>query len=94
MKVFLVTMYRWGDKDGHSYVEGVYTDRSVAQEQGLKERTRRDSKYEPDIKEMIVNEDLVCRRDRELSLVKVKPKTVPSALKKTHSIVKRKKFKV
>lgn len=69
-KVYVVTMYRWGNPEGHSYIEGVYSDESVAQEQGITERIRRDCKYEPVINELKIDETLLCRRERILSLRK------------------------
>lgn len=66
-------MYRWGNtEDGHSYIEGVYTDEEKALEKGLEERTRRDCKYEPQVTELMANEDLLCRRER-LKLIKGSP---------------------
>ena len=29
MKIYVVTMYRWGDKENHSYVVGAFVDDMV-----------------------------------------------------------------
>jgi len=52
MEVFVVIMRRWGDKEKHSYVIGVYTDLKIAMEQGVLERIYRGCKYEPEIKKI------------------------------------------
>ena len=51
MKVWVVTMCRWGDKEKHSYVLGVYELFLTAQKDGEKERAYRGGKYEPNITE-------------------------------------------
>lgn len=39
-------MYRWGDEDGHSYIEGVYSNRRLANKHGKSEEQARGGKYE------------------------------------------------
>jgi len=46
LKLYVVQMYRWGDEDLHSYIEGVYTNRSTARKHGRAEWNSRDHKYE------------------------------------------------
>lgn len=46
MKVYVVQMYRWGDEDGHSYIEGVYSNKEDAEKHGIAEQESRWDKYE------------------------------------------------
>lgn len=46
MKLYIVQMYRWGDEDGHSYIEGVYSNRRLANKHGKSEQIARAGKYE------------------------------------------------
>lgn len=46
MKLYVVQMYRWGNEDGHSYIEGVYDSRSLAKKHGMAEVQSRAGKYE------------------------------------------------
>lgn len=46
MKLYVVHMYRYGDQDGHSYVEGVYSNRRQANKHGKAEEVSRAGKYE------------------------------------------------
>lgn len=55
MKLYVVTMHRWGDEESHSYVEGVFTDVVDALKCGYAERAYRGCKYEPKITEIFLN---------------------------------------
>jgi len=46
MKLYVVQMYRWGDEDGHSYIEGIYVNRRLANKHGKAEEVSRAGKYE------------------------------------------------
>ena len=48
-KLYVVHMYRWGDEDAHSYIEGVYDNKATARKHGKAEQEWRDNKYEPKI---------------------------------------------
>ena len=48
-QVYVVTMYRWGDRDNHSYVVGAYTTEEKATEAGLQEEQCRGGKYAHEI---------------------------------------------
>jgi hypothetical protein len=45
MKVYVVTMYRYGDREKHSYVLGVWSTRELAYKYGLTEESWRGQKY-------------------------------------------------
>jgi hypothetical protein len=47
--IYVVQMYRWGDTDLHSYIEGVYDSREEAEKHGMAEERSRAGKYEPKI---------------------------------------------
>lgn len=55
MKVYVVTMYRWGDRENHSYVLGVWDDKDVAIEKGKEEISYRGGKYEPEVISIEIN---------------------------------------
>ena len=47
--VYVVTMYRYGDREKHSYVLGVFSNENTAHEWGDKEKDYRGGKYEAEI---------------------------------------------
>ena len=47
--VYVVTMYRYGDREKHSYVYGAFSTEATAREWGEKEKDYRGGKYEPEI---------------------------------------------
>lgn len=47
--VYIVTMYRYGDREKHSYVYGAFSNENIAREWGEKEKDYRGGKYEPEI---------------------------------------------
>jgi hypothetical protein len=50
MKIYVVTMYRWGDRESHSYVHGIYDDRDLAFRMAQEEKEYRGgNKYYPEI---------------------------------------------
>lgn len=55
MELFIVKMNRWGNEELHSYIEGVYETRELAEAAGKAERSYRDNKYEPEIVPLILN---------------------------------------
>lgn len=52
MKVYIVTMYRYGDKESHNYIIGVYTSKDIAIMNGNTEIIWRGNKYYPEVVEM------------------------------------------
>jgi len=49
MTVYVVTMYRYGNKELHSYVLDVFTSRDKASYYGALESVRRGGKYDYDV---------------------------------------------
>lgn len=50
---YVVTMYRWGDRECHSYVLGVYTTKTKAEKAAMKEQEYRGgTKYYPECLEI------------------------------------------
>ncbi len=47
--VYVVTMYRYGEREKHSYVYGAFSTEATAREWGEKEKDYRGGKYEPEI---------------------------------------------
>ena len=56
MKVYVVTMYRWGNKEDHSYIIGVFSDWDKAFKYGVLEEQWRGGKYDFDIESKEINE--------------------------------------
>lgn len=54
--VFVVEVLRWGDREQHSYVIGVFSSENLAVDAGKKERESRGGKYEYAISEHEVDE--------------------------------------
>jgi hypothetical protein len=67
--VYTVTMYRYGDREKHSYVLGAFSTESDARECGEKEKDYRGGKYEPEIIKFYVDsqhiDDFVGDSDHE-----------------------------
>ena len=58
MQIFVVTAYRWGDKEGHSYVVGVFDTEELAIAQAKLEKEWRGGKYECEVIVMDLNDAL------------------------------------
>lgn len=57
MKIaYVVTMYRYGNREKHSYVLGVFTTYKLAEDWGSTEKAYRAGKYEPDITQFIIDD--------------------------------------
>ena len=54
-KVFVVTMYRWGNTESHSYPLGVFDHSLTALSAAQEEMINRANKYEPEIIEFEMN---------------------------------------
>ena len=48
-------MYRWGERDNHSYLLGVFDSKHKAKEMGNEHSEYRGNKYEPEIVELDLN---------------------------------------
>lgn len=49
MKIYVVTMYRWGNREKHSYVLGVWSEAKKAVRYAVKEANDRGGKYNYEI---------------------------------------------
>ncbi len=63
--VYIVEMLRYGDRESHSYIDGVYSDRKIAEYNARLHRIYRAGKYDAEIYQMVVDgintrRDLVC----------------------------------
>lgn len=56
MKVYVVTMQRWGDTESHNYVQGVFATKAEAELCGNAEKCWRGGKYEANITEHLIGE--------------------------------------
>jgi len=59
MRVYVVTMYRYGDREKHSYVLGVFTSKDMAKKWGEDEEIFRGNKYKYDITTFITDDPKV-----------------------------------
>lgn len=53
--MFVVEMLRWGDRESHSYVIGIFSTKELAESAGKAEQIWRDNKYEYAISEFNVD---------------------------------------
>lgn len=60
MKIFVVTMYRYGDREKHSYVLGAFSNKDMAKKWGEDEEIFRGNKYKSDITIFILDDPTVC----------------------------------
>ena len=58
MLIYVVTAYRFGDRESHSYVVGAFDDQENALKQAKLEREWRGGKYECEVRSMNINESL------------------------------------
>ena len=65
MKVYVVTMHRWGDDETHNYCIGAFSDSEQAGLAGNAEQCWRGGKYEYKISELELN--YVCEEKLEYS---------------------------
>ena len=57
-------MYRWGDREAHSYVIGAFTKKQKAIDEGKKEEEYRGGKYSSEVLEFDPNESFACVEKR------------------------------
>jgi hypothetical protein len=57
MDVFVVTMRRYGDREKHSYVLGVYTRSWEAEKYGAVEEVWRGGKYKAEVQAFVLDEE-------------------------------------
>ena len=74
--LYIVTMYRWGDRDGHSYVLGIYTKKNAAIKAAECESEYRGGKYAPEVLEMKPN----------INIWDDDPKTIIVLLSRLHKV--------
>ena len=70
MKIYVVTMYRWGDRESHSYVHGIYTKKELALKMAQEEKEYRGgNKYYPEILEFKKNFPRSSEEEREAKTI-------------------------
>jgi hypothetical protein len=72
MKVYIVTAYRWGDREEHSYVVGVFDNEENSIKQAKLETEWRGGKYTCEVRSMELNESL---KYKNYDVVLALPKT-------------------
>ena len=56
--LYIVHMLRYGNRENHSYVLGVFDNKNKAKSAGAAEEAYRGGKYEPDIVKCVLNADM------------------------------------
>lgn len=56
-EVFVTTMYRWGDREAHSYIVGVFSSEQLALAAGKREAKNRGGKYSPTVERLGLDQD-------------------------------------
>ena len=54
-KYYVVTMYRWGNRENHSYFLGIFKDKDKATEAGISHSYYRGGKYDPEVLEVDID---------------------------------------
>lgn len=80
--VYTVRACRWGDRETHSYVVGVYEKKHAAQEAAKIEKEWRGGKYECEILEWVLGKGIAGRELAELAYKVVKDLPKENTLKK------------
>ena len=74
MNIYVVTAYRFGDRESHSYVVGAFDNEVTALEQAKLEREWRGGKYQCEVRSMELNVTLESKNyDIVLGLPKLHP---------------------
>ena len=69
VKIYVVTAYRWGDKECHSYVVGAFDNLEIAIQHAKAEKEWRGNKYDCEVVSMNLNEsDKLCRYNVEYKI--------------------------
>ena len=58
MLIYVVTAYRFGDREGHSYVVGAFDNEEESLKHAKLEREWRGGKYQCEVRSMNINETL------------------------------------
>ena len=58
MLIYVVTAYRFGDRESHSYVVGAFDNEEESLKQAKLEREWRGGKYQCEVRSMNINETL------------------------------------
>lgn len=66
MKVYVVTAYRWGDHEQHSYVVGAFSNPNKATRSKHDEEQHRGGKYSCEIVELMVDRPMHFRHVRRI----------------------------
>ena len=61
--VYVVTMYRYGDREKHSYVTGVFSDPDLARRSGYDEEFVRGGKYKAEVTTWVINEPIGLEKE-------------------------------
>lgn len=56
-EIYVVHAFRWGDRESHSYIAGVYRKKNAALTKAHDEREHRGGKYICEVREFIPGED-------------------------------------
>jgi hypothetical protein len=77
--VYTVHAYRWGDREGHSYGVGVYSNKHYALEAAKIEMDYRGGKYDCEVLEWTLNSGLEGNHGNGPTIVLALPTSPPSS---------------
>ena len=69
--IYTVRACRWGDRETHSYIVGVYSKKHAALKSAAEEEEYRGGKYECEVIEMKMN---TCIHESDYKVIKALPK--------------------
>jgi hypothetical protein len=72
-KVYTVHAFRWGDKEQHSYLVGVFSKKHAALKEAEKEEDWRGGKYECEVLEWEIDNGIAGKHEREWKVIKPLP---------------------
>lgn len=70
MKIHIVTAYRWGDHENHSYIVGAYSNKVKAIRAASTEEDYRGGKYTCEVVEVIIDREGWIRRSKGIPKLK------------------------
>ena len=76
-QVYSVTAYRFGDRERHSYVVGVYSKKHAALKAAIAEEDYRGGKYVCEVLEWDLDKGIEANHDNYAKVVKKLPKAKP-----------------
>ena len=72
--IYVNIAYRFGDRDNHSYLQGVYSTTEIANENAEQEEAARNGKYQVEIIQVEIDVDVELFPEKDIAVRKLNPK--------------------